>query len=342
MTLSTSSPSLAKSAERIDGAMMYSLFPQTILFVCRVVCLNNCRRVVCLINCCSVLCITLKVASNKQKSKCWMEMMLCGGEGVALWLPSYVGISTRICAFDRSTSYLGVEDKNHAVMMIRLLLRPSLQKGAAATRAKTIPRPAAGCRFSSQHVLSGATRRSHRASSQTFASGGIVLGMTAATLIATSKNNDKQTNCSAADPSHTNKIARIATPINDITKVYAIGEVLGEGGFGQVYRATRRSNGRNVALKRIPKEWTGSGEFQREVKVLWTLNDAAGGHPHICQLHDVFEDSDNYWLSMELIEGGEVFEHLISHGAYSEIVAATFLRQFAEALAFMHSAGVVQ
>ena len=59
-------------------------------------------------------------------------------------------------------------------------------------------------------------------------------------------------------------------------------------------------------------------------------------------IRDSFEDSDNYWLSMELIEGGEVFEHLISHGAYSEIVAATFLRQFAEALAFMHSAGVVQ
>lgn len=227
--------------------------------------------------------------------------------------------------------------------MIRLLLRPSLQKVAAATRAKIIPQPAAGCRlFSSQHVSATTKTRSHNASSQTFACGGIALGMTAATLIATSKNNDKQTNCSAADTSHTNKIARIATPINDIRKVYTIGEVLGEGGFGQVYRATRRSNGRDVALKRIPKEWTGSGEFQREVKALWTLNDAAGGHPHICQLHDIFEDSDNYWLSMELIEGGEVFEHLISHGAYSEIVAATFLRQFAEALAFMHSAGVVQ
>ena len=166
--------------------------------------------------------------------------------------------------------------------------------------------------------------------------------MTAATLIATSQNNENETTCSTADPSHTNKIARIATPIEDITKVYTIGQVLGEGGFGQVYRATRRSNGREVALKRIPKDWTRSVEFQREVNALWTLNDAAGGHPNICHMYDVFEDNEDYWLSMELIEGGEVFEHLISHGAYSEIVAATFLRQFAEALAFMHSAGVVQ
>ena len=44
-------------------------------------------------------------------------------------------------------------------------------------------------------------------------------------------------------------------------------------------------------------------------------------------------------MSMELIEGGELFEHLIEEGAYSEAQAAIFLRQFAEALAFMHKAG---
>ncbi len=42
---------------------------------------------------------------------------------------------------------------------------------------------------------------------------------------------------------------------------------------------------------------------------------------------------------MELVEGGEVFERLIEKGAYSEAMAAIFLRQFAEALAFMHSNG---
>ncbi|KAL7449477.1 hypothetical protein ACHAWC_001535, partial [Mediolabrus comicus] len=148
--------------------------------------------------------------------------------------------------------------------------------------------------------------------------------------------------CSASTDDRTNnELARIASRVKDITKVYEIGDVIGEGGFGQVYRAKRRSNGKQVALKRIPKEWTESDEFQREVNALCRLNDVAGGHPHICQMYDVFEDDDEYWLSMELIEGGEVFEHLIENGAYSEAMAATFLRQFAEGLAFMHSAGVV-
>lgn len=174
----------------------------------------------------------------------------------------------------------------------------------------------------------------------------VAVGTATATLIASSnKNNETETaSCSAMNPAHKNneQLSRLATPIKDIKKVYDIGAVLGEGGFGKVYRATRRSDGMAVALKRIPKEWTDSDEFQREVNALCKLNDVAGGHPHICQMYDVFEDNNEYWMSMELIEGGEVFEHLIERGAYSEAMAATFLRQFAEALAFMHSAGVVQ
>ena len=58
-------------------------------------------------------------------------------------------------------------------------------------------------------------------------------------------------------------------------------------------------------------------------------------------MYDVLEADDEYWISMELITGGELFEHLIEEGSYSEARASVFLRQFAEALAFMHNAGVV-
>jgi len=212
--------------------------------------------------------------------------------------------------------------------MFRLLSCPSLQRAA---RAKILPPPAAP-----------------------FVAGGVCCRSPPGITPLTWDGNVHQTtewsrarsvaSCSAIKhaPHRNNKLSKIATPIKDITKVYDIGEVLGEGGFGKVYRATRRSDGMAVALKRIPKEWTKSDEFQREVNALCRLNDVAGGHTHICQVYDVFEDDGQYWMSMELIEGGEVFEHLIEKGAYSEAMAATFLRQFAEALAFMHSAGVVQ
>ena len=44
---------------------------------------------------------------------------------------------------------------------------------------------------------------------------------------------------------------------------------------------------------------------------------------------------------LELAEGGEVFESICKHGAYSESAAAAVVRQVALALAFMHSVGVV-
>jgi len=109
-----------------------------------------------------------------------------------------------------------------------------------------------------------------------------------------------------------------------------------------VYHATRLSDKTNVALKCIPKAWTLRDEFQREVDVLQKLSSTIGGpHPHICRMYDIYEGEDAYWMAMELIEGGELFEHLIEEGAYSEGKAAVFMRQFAEALSFVHKAGVV-
>jgi len=129
--------------------------------------------------------------------------------------------------------------------------------------------------------------------------------------------------------------------IDDINSIYKIEEVIGEGGFGKVYRVRRIQDGKKMALKCISKVYSLRDDFQREIEALRKLNFDDGGHPHICKMYDIFEGENEYWLSMELVEGGEVFEHLIEKGAYSEAMAAIFLRQFAEALAFMHANGVV-
>ena len=78
-----------------------------------------------------------------------------------------------------------------------------------------------------------------------------------------------------------------------------------------MYYATRIEDGKPVALKCIPKEWTLDEEFQREVGVLQKLNIENGGHPHICKMFSIHEGKDEYWMAMEAIMGGELFEHLI-------------------------------
>lgn len=58
-------------------------------------------------------------------------------------------------------------------------------------------------------------------------------------------------------------------------------------------------------------------------------------------MEDVFEDEVNYYLVLELVSGGELFEHLITKGSYSEKTAAAILRDLADALRFLHKRGIV-
>ena len=115
---------------------------------------------------------------------------------------------------------------------------------------------------------------------------------------------------------------------------------LGEGSFGTVFPATDRNTGEQVALKKIPKKFTDDVGFQREMDALLHIR-SAGGHPNICALRENFDEGKHYYLSLDLITGGEMFDHLVKSGAYSEADASRLIREIASALAFLHGIGVV-
>jgi serine/threonine protein kinase len=67
-----------------------------------------------------------------------------------------------------------------------------------------------------------------------------------------------------------------------------------------------------------------------------------GGHPNISGLRDMYDSDPHYfYLILDLVSGGELFEHLINYGAYSEQDAARLVYEVASALAFLHGVGVV-
>jgi Protein kinase domain len=96
---------------------------------------------------------------------------------------------------------------------------------------------------------------------------------------------------------------------------------LGEGSFGVVYLGIDKKSGERVAVKKISKKYTGAHDLQREMHALLYLKDA-GGHPNICSLRENFSENGYYYLILDLIEGCEMFDHLVSQGAYSEADAA--------------------
>ncbi|KAL7517753.1 hypothetical protein ACHAWX_002650, partial [Stephanocyclus meneghinianus] len=106
------------------------------------------------------------------------------------------------------------------------------------------------------------------------------------------------------------------------------------GGFGKVNRAVHLSNNQHLALKCILKKSSHRTDFHREIDALYRLNFGDRGHLHCCKLFGFLESEHEYWVGIELIEGGESFEHLMQKGAYSEATLASFLCQFAEMLSF--------
>ena len=114
---------------------------------------------------------------------------------------------------------------------------------------------------------------------------------------------------------------------------------LGEGAFGAVHLATNRSTGEHVAIKRIPKSMTDLESFQREVNALLRIK-RLGGHPHICSMQESFDEGSDYFLILDYVGGGEMFDHLIKNGAFSEVDTSRLLRECASALAFLHGIGI--
>jgi len=83
---------------------------------------------------------------------------------------------------------------------------------------------------------------------------------------------------------------------------YQITAKLGEGGMGEVYRATDTKLRRDVALKLLPDHFLDDADrlsrFQREARVLASLN-----HPNIAQVYGLEESGNARCIVMELVEG---------------------------------------
>ena len=55
----------------------------------------------------------------------------------------------------------------------------------------------------------------------------------------------------------------------------------------------------------------------------------------------MYENEREYFLILDLVSGGEMFEHLIKNGAYSEQDAALHIKHVASSLNFLHGINLV-
>src|SRR4030095_7938033 len=83
---------------------------------------------------------------------------------------------------------------------------------------------------------------------------------------------------------------------------FAIHELLGKGGMGEVYRATDLRLKRQVALKRVAPHLRGD---LRSRERLWKEAERASrlSDPHIAAVHDMIEEENELFIVMENVEG---------------------------------------
>jgi serine/threonine-protein kinase len=92
---------------------------------------------------------------------------------------------------------------------------------------------------------------------------------------------------------------------------YELGEVIGYGGMGVVYKAVQRSLNRAVAVKTIRAgrfaTETEVRRFRREAELAATLD-----HPAIVPVYEVGEEEGEIYFSMKLIDGPNLAEAVAS------------------------------
>jgi serine/threonine protein kinase len=122
---------------------------------------------------------------------------------------------------------------------------------------------------------------------------------------------------------------------------YKIESVIGEGGFGAVYRARHLVTERKVALKILHADRAAAPDmverFVQESKAA-----AAIGHPHIVEVLDAGSTTDGlYFLAMELLEGASLEELMETQAPFSLKRASDLSMQILEALEAAHEKNIV-
>ena len=127
--------------------------------------------------------------------------------------------------------------------------------------------------------------------------------------------------------------------IGDRLGHYDVTALIGEGGMGQVYRATDTQLDRDVALKVLLEAFASDPErlarFEREAKVLASLN-----HPNITGIHGLEESEGVKALVLELVEGPTLADR-VAQGPIPLEDALPIARQIAEALEAAHEQGII-
>ena len=76
--------------------------------------------------------------------------------------------------------------------------------------------------------------------------------------------------------------------------------------------------------------------FLREVEIQKNLD-----HPNIVKVYEFFEDSDNFYLINEFIDGKEILDEISERDMFTEAQAAQIMQQVLSAVQYLHKNNLI-
>lgn len=122
--------------------------------------------------------------------------------------------------------------------------------------------------------------------------------------------------------------------------MFDVGKPLGKGKFGRVYLVRERSSGFICALKMLKKSELEHSKIERQVRREIEIQSNLR-HPNVLRLYGHFHDSTRVFLILEYAGQGELYKMLREKGRFSEARASQYIRQMADALAYLHKKHVI-
>ncbi|XP_072774945.1 calcium/calmodulin-dependent protein kinase type 1G isoform X2 [Taeniopygia guttata] len=124
---------------------------------------------------------------------------------------------------------------------------------------------------------------------------------------------------------------------SNIRKTFIFMEALGSGAFSEVFLVKQKSTGKLFALKCIKKSpLNRDSSLENEIAVLKKIK-----HENIVTLEDIYESTTHFYLVMQLVSGGELFDRILERGVYTEKDASLVILQVLTAVKYLHENGIV-
>src|SRR5690606_19632506 len=124
---------------------------------------------------------------------------------------------------------------------------------------------------------------------------------------------------------------------------YRLGESIGQGGMGRVWRAVDDILDRQVAVKemRIDGHDAEASRTRRERTLREARATARIDHPNVVRVYDVVDEGERLWIVMELVTGRSLERILAEDGALGPRDAARIGLGLVAALRQVHARGVL-